>query len=666
MAEPNAPPGANDNSRTSIDRLKQVQNRIALAKEIRKTWRDKYDIETLYRYFYSDLADSILRDDESSSSFYVNKILPTIKTILPSLFLQNPVFVIRSKAQNTDPTSIIKAKMAEAALAEIANQDHHLEFSVKLAILQSFFSIGVLKCSYQPTLKKNPRAGEVMYERSEAGLPLLDENQEPAIVTDEDGMPLLEPDEIVDDETYRWDWVNGEKMLFPNAGPAHLRWPWLAEEVTVLLDEAREDERFPSNLRSQLRTNMASDDKDDYDYMPMDMQEYEKPDKYITYIELWDIRKGRQTIWAPGQTFSHSRFLLDRDTPEYIENHPYSMLLGYIPILGPKSCPWPMPYIYSWLSLQREHHVRRRQLITGANRTARKVFYEDSTFEDENDAVNFLKSSQDMQGVKVTDLTRPPVVHTDPPLPTNIAQDLNLLEADWAFETGVTGARIGGRNRGADSVFDSKVAVSSGEMRDLEMRHNVNIFLETAGKKMLRLLKSTMTIGMFIRLRGTNESSFMSYVALAYGDKIANNIKQYPGIRASFDQRFGDDRWLMLSPEDLDFESDLMVAPGSARPRNQESEKQDFFQILQLLSSPVGSVLTQSRALLNRVADMFEFFDASMIDEILAASQQAIALEQMKAGRMQGNENESGMGTQPAAATGNGANTSSFRRSFVG
>jgi hypothetical protein len=411
---------------------------------------------------------------------------------------------------------------------------------------------------------------------------------------------------------------------------------------------------------------MSDDEDDDYSYTPMDMQEYERPDKYITYIEMWDLRKRRHTIWAPGQTFSNTQFLLDNPTPEYIENHPYALLLGYTPILAPKSCPWPMPYVYSWLPLQREHHVRRRQLITGANRTARKVFYEDGTFEDGNDAVNFLKSSQDMQGVKITDIQRPPVVHADPPLPTNIAQDLGLLEADWAFETGVSGARTGGRNKGSDSVYDSKVAVSSGEMRDLEMRHSVNIFLESAGKKMLRLLKSTLTLGMYIRLRGTNETSFLSYVALAYGEEIARNIGQYPGIRASFDQRFGDDKWLRLSPEDLDFESDLMVAPGSARPRNQESEKQDFFQIIQLLSSPAGSVLTRSRALLTRVADMFEFFDASMIDEILAAAEQSMQLEQMKAGRMQGNDNGAGPGSQPQAAYGNGANVSSFRRNFVG
>jgi hypothetical protein len=91
-----------------------------------------------------------------------------------------------------------------------------------------------------------------------------------------------------------------------------------------------------------------------------------------------------------------------------------------------------------------------------------------------------------------------------------------------------------------------------------------------------------------------------------------------------------------------------------------ESEKQDFFQILQVLGSV--PILTQSRALLNRVADMFEFFDVSMIDEILAASQKAQELEQMKAGRFQGNDQQA----QAAPQNGNQAAMSGFRQNFIG
>jgi len=662
MAERNAPPGVTTGRtrRTAVEKIMLLKNRVETARRVRKDWQRKYSLEELYRYFYSDMSSLVMG---AESSMMINKMMPTVKTVIPSLFLQNPTFVVRSMVENSDATSVLKAKMAEAALKAIADQEHHLEFSIRLAILQSFFSIGVLKTIYDPKMIKNPRAGEVMYQREPSGIPVVDPAGEPIEMEDDDGNPVVEPDTIVDDETYRWDWVNGDKMLLPDYGPNHLRWPWIAEEVTVLLEDAREDERFPENLRTQLKSNTAALEDSDDMFIPITAEDQmsEHKDDYITYVEFWDIRKKRQLIWVEGQTFSNTQLLIDRQIPVAIENHPYPLLLGYTPIIAPKSCPWPMPYVYNWLPLQKEHESRRRQLSVGAKRTARKIFYEDGSFENENDAIGFLQSSEDMQGVKVSSLDRLPQVHADPILPQNIAQDMNLLEADWAFETGVMGSRTGGRNRGTDSVYDSKVAVSAAEMRDLDMRHAVNVFLESSGKKMLRMLKATMTLSMYVRLRGTSDTHYKTYVAKVYGPEVAQNLEQFPNLRYAFDEHFGENKWLELGPEDLDFEATVTVAPGSARSRTMESEKQDFFQILQVLSS--APILTQSRALLNRIADMFEFFDVSMIDEILAASERANQLEQMKAGRMQGNDPGGGPPPQ-AAATGNGANISSFRRNF--
>lgn len=648
--------------RATAERIKLIKNRVDSARRLRRDWRRRYRLDDLYRHFYSEISDVVLNDSEQSISFHVNKMLPTIKTVLPSLFLQNPTFIVRSMVENQDATSILKAKMGEAALKAIADQEHHLEFSIRLALLQSFFSIGVLKCIYEPKMRKNPRAGEIMYERTPAGLPIINEDHMPVEVLDESGMPMLEPDTIVEDECYRWDWVNGDKMLLPDHGPQHLRWPWIAEEVSVLLEDARQDERFPRNLRTQLRANtkdLDAEDETPFTRTPTELADAK--DEYLTYVEFWDIRNRRQIVWAEGQTFSETQCLLDRETPDYVEDHPYPLLLGYTPIIAPRSSPWPLPYVYTWLPLQQEHNVRRRQLTTGANRTARKVFYEDSTFEDENEALKFLQSSEDMQAIKITNFERPPVVNSDPMLPPNIAQDLSLLEADWAFETGVSGARTGGRNKGPDTVFDSKVAVSSGEARDLAMRHDVNVWLTSAGKKMFRLLQSTMTLGMYVRLRSTSDSLFLNYVSRVYGPSMAQQLDQFPALRFSFDQQFGNDKWIELTPEELDFEAVISIAPGSARPRNMETEKQDFMQIIQLLGAV--PILTQSRSLLTRVADMFEFFDTSMIDEILAASEKANQIEQMKAGRMQGGSEASG---QMPAAYGGGANMSSFRREFIG
>lgn len=662
MAERNTPTYRSGSSTRKYEEIKQIQNRVDRARQIRRRWREDYKVKDLYRAFYGDVAGAIFDAEIDDEMLYVNKFLPTIKTVIPSLFLQNPTFIVRSKLENQDPTSILKAKMGEAALRSIAMQERHLEFSTRLALIQSFFSIGVLKTVYEPKMVKNPRAGETMFERDPSGIPILDESSEPIELADDSGYPMIEPDMIVDDESYRWDWVNGDRMLLPDAGPAHLRWPWIGEEVTVLLDRAREDERFPKNLRTQLKANELTDNLDDMDEYWGDINSSSdetgrKQDQYITYIEIWDLLRQKHIIWAPDQTFSETQCLLNRDVSPGIEHHPYSMLLGYTPIIAPKPLPWPLPYTYGWLGIQREHNVRRKQVANAARRTARKVFFEEGTFPDADEAVKFLQSNEDMQAVKITDVTRPPVVNADPPMTQTIAQDLSVLEADWAFETGVTGPRTGGRNTGAESVYESKIQVQSGEVRDLDMRHAVNVFLETSGRKMFRLLKATMTVGMYVKLRGASDSHFISYVSRVYGPQMAQQISQFPNLRHSFDQQFGQDKWLELSPEELDFEADVGITPGSSRPRNMENEKQDFLQIIQFLGQ--FPMIAQSRALLARVADMFEFFDTSMIDEIVAIANKANEMEQMKAGRLQGGSNQQ-------AALGGGANMSTFRRNFVG
>ena len=642
MAEKNSPTSASTGRKRKADQIALVSNRISSAKRLRRGWQERYKLEELYEKFLGEVA--VFGSHEwDEDRFTVNRMWPTIKTLLPSLFLQNPSFVIRSKNESTDPNSILKAQMAQAMLKAIAEQEHHLEFSVKLALLQSFFSIGVLKNVYRPRLIKNPSAGQPMFE-NQNGVPILDENQLPKPIIDpETGEQAIEPKEILDDETYRWNWVNGDKMLLPDQGPDHLRWTWIGEEITVLLDEARNDERFPSNLRNQLRSNtgriseerLGRSREGQFGRLSgfAGFPDEAEPDKWITYTEYWDIVERKHKIWVEGQSFSDTQFLVDEPYPEGIERHPYSLLLGFTPIIAPRPSPWPLPHTWNWLGMQREWAIRRRQGMVGAKRTARKFYYDDSTFPDPEFAVAALQSSEDMQGVKVSSVERLPIVQQDPPIPPNINEDLLLIERDWNLTTGI-GARQG--QRGRNTATETQIEQQAGESRDLDMRHAVNVWLETAGQKMFQLLQGTLTLGMYAKMRGTSDSLYLNWVARVYGGEFAQQISQFPNVRRSFNEQFGDDRWQFVTREEIDFEAEVSIAPGSARPRNMQNEKNDFFELMALLGG--NPLLTQSRALLNQVAQMFEFFDISMIDEILAASQRAQQIEAVQAGRFQGQQ----------------------------
>lgn len=637
------------------ERIGKVRSRIERGIQLRKDWQNKYKLEALYKAFLGENVASGLDDSIFENHQVINRFLPTIKTILPSLFLQSPTFIVRAKSGTSDPAIMLRTKMSEALLKTIAEQEHHLEFSTKLALLQSFFSIGVLKACYDPQKKHNPQAGDIMYETLN-GEYIMDEQGAPVPLRNSNGQIMREPSQIVTDEVYRWDWVNGDKMILPDAGPQFLRWPWIAEEVTVMVDEAREDERFSRNLRTQLVSNTGSSEG----YGGIFDMAHEEPmerttDEYITYVEYWDMRKRRHIIWCDGQSFSETQFLVDEDYPDGIEKSPYAMLLGFTPIIAPKPCPWPLPYVHSWLPVQEDWDSGRTQMRTGRKRTARKIYYDDSTFEDEDEAVKALQSSMDMQAVKLETTEKLPAYVPDPPLPMNIAQDLQYIDADWHMATGVSGAQGGGKGR--NTAAEAKIEAMTGESRDLDMRHSVNIWLASSGENMLSLLKGTMTLGLYAKIKGTTDALFLSYLASQYGPELAQDISRFPNMRYAFEQAFGNDRWQRVTRSDLEFEHDVSVAPGSARPRNMETEKQEFYELVKLLGSV--PMLKQSRMLLSKVADMFEFFDDSMIDEIMAAGARDMQLEQMKAGRFQGKG-------EPGPQPGQGAGMSQFRQQFVG
>lgn len=654
MAESTPGGGIRENRETRQNNIRLLESRVSAARAIRDKWQQDYNLEGLYRE-YLGRPHPLL--GEPVDPFHINKFFPTIKSIIPALFLQNPSFTVRSKDEARDPNSVLLAQMGEAVLKSIALQEHHLDLSVRLALLQSFFSIGVLKSSYRPDFKPNPLKGQPMFETNR-GLPVRDElTGELKPLFDEDGNPVLEPDEIVNEETYRWDWVNGDAMLLPDAGPDHLRWPWIAEEVTVLLSTARKDPRFPPGLRTQLKANSHRDERILSRVLGSESASQGLPkedeDEWITYIDMWDIDRQRHQIWADGQPFSQNRFLVNQHYPAGVDRHPYSLLI-FNPVMSSDPHAWPVPHTWSWLNPQHEYSERRRQGMVGARRSARKVYFDDSTFMDPEEAVKALQSSEDMQAVKVATTERVPLVQADPPPPGNITEDLGLLQSDWVQTTG------SGVPRARNTATEARIAEQSGEAREIDMRHMVNLWLTSAGQKMFSLVKSTLTLGVYSRLRGGHDSLYLNWVARVYGSEVARNIQEFPNLRFAFDQQFGSDRWQLVTREDLEFEADVSVVPGSARPRNMESEKRDFMEFMALLGQV--PILTQSRALMMQAAEMFDFINPAMIDEILAASQRAQQIEAIQAGRLQGNNAASGQ----AAADGGGANRAAFMRAMVG
>jgi hypothetical protein len=537
------------------------------------------------------------------------------------------------------------AAIGESTLDAIGVQDNNLKRAGSLGVLQNYFRIGVLKTVYDPKMEPNPQAGEPIYEVGETGEPVLNEfTGMPEQMKDPGtGLPLFEPEEVITDEAYRYEWVDGVNMLLPDEGPDRSKWSWVGEEIVVSLEEAKADTRFTKNLRNRLVANESKSKLKNVPPIRGDMASSE--DERFRYCELWDIKAKRVRALAEGQEFED--FLMDEPLPDGVEDHPYALLLGWTPILGPEPSPWPMPHIRPWLDIQREYNIRRQQITEGAKRSARKGVYDDSTFADADEAMKVLQSPGDMEFGKVTDVNRPPVMLEVPNLSADIWRDIPLLQADWRLVTGLSGSRLSDPD--ATTATEASFVERAGNLRDADMQDAVNDWLSEAGRKMLQRVRATLTMDMWIKLRGFSDSEFQQYVERVYGKEVMLGIQYLPGLKEIYRERFGQEKWQRVTRESLQFEADVSVVPGSSRPRNLEVERSQWIQFLQIIGQ--FPQLALSRELLRETAAKFEYISERMLDELTALAQQMVNINANQAGRSQGGANA---GAMPAGGDGGG------------
>lgn len=615
--------------RPSQERTKLLERwraRVQRAQKVRQDWETTYDVEKGERFFLG-----MQRSENDDYDRVFNHLWATIKTQRPNLFYQNPKFFVRPKPGRDKPVDDRKAAEAEATLDAIATQEDNLKRAGAFGVLQSFFRIGSLKGVYDPRLEPNPRAGEPIWltdpETDEAILdPVTKEKIQ--LRDPRSGKKLVEPDEVLTDEAYRWEWVDARNMLLPDEGPDRTKWTWIGQEVEVPLEDAKDDTRFKANLRSQLQANAVLGRKGE---KPTDsaMSEADKEHERLRYFECYDMRTKRWAVWADDQTFDD--FLIEDDLQPGIEDHPYSLLLGYTPIMAPDPLPWPFPHVHPWLDVQSEYNIRRNQITEGARRSARKVGFDEDTFQNPDEAKKALRSSRDMEAVQLNTTDKPWVTIADPDLNPSVYRDVPLLQTDWRILTGQTGARLADPD--SDTATEATFVERAGNLRDSDMQDVINDWLSEAGQKMLQLLQATLTLNMWVKMRGFSDKEFTNYVERVYGIP-REALGTAPGLKEIFMERFGEEKWVNMTREKLQFEANVTVVPGSSRPRNLQADRGAMLAFMRILGQ--FPQLALSRELLKIMAEMHEIASDRLIDELHALARQMVDINARQAGRTEG------------------------------
>jgi hypothetical protein len=646
-------------SRDDRDLWQTWTKRVSHARRVRQDWERRYLVETCERFFLGnqhEWGDLHPWFDVHDASCTFNYIWATIMSQLPGLYYQNPTFNVTPNQPVLTPQAEAAAAMEEALLDRIAQQDRHLKQAGQFAVLQTFFRIGVLKIIYDPRMEPNPQAGEIIWAKDPDGKPILDPQTQRGIplLDPQTQEPQTEPERIMTDEVYRWQWVDAACMLLPDQGPDPSRWTWIGEEVYVPLEVAQDDTRFPKRLRDQLQANSKQGARRPYDtgsgYHNTDgLLEGEEP--HVCLYEAWDIWHKKYYVWADGQPYGDA-FLVQDDVPPGVEDHPYALALGYTPILGPKPSPWPVPHVFQWLSLQREYNTRRKQITQGCSRSGRKTLYEESTFSDEDEALKALVSSDDHEAVKITNLERPPIPMKEEPLPIDLYNDVQLLHADWRAIAGVTASQLQTVEAG-QSPTEAQFAQQFATQRDLIMRDVVTELLTQAGAKMSQRVKATMTLDMLVKIRQLSDAELGNVLVKIYGPDIQMLTQQLPNLKQMMTQRFGQEQWQRVTRESLIQESQVSIVPGSMRARTTEVERQQLLSFLSVLGQSPQIAL--SRELLRVVARAFEIESEPLLDELNALAQQMVQVNAHQAGRDQGGSNPQSRSASNTPAQNGGA-----------
>ena len=92
-------------------------------------------------------------------------------------------------------------------------------------------------------------------------------------------------------------------------------------------------------------------------------------------------------------------------------------------------------------------------------------------------------------------------------------------------------------------------------------------WLKSALKKMFQLVQATLTNGMFVKLRGMTEQEIANMAASVYGIP-PEAIALYPQLATYLINTFGQEKMDHVTREDLTFEAEMDIQPGSTRPRS--------------------------------------------------------------------------------------------------
>ena len=577
--------------------VKLWMKRVRAAEKSREEWEDKYEVIRCRNYWAGFQRDDDGPPEDRKAT--VNRILPTLRTRIPSLYFYYPFARVNAspaKADTQGQTVDEKARLLQDTTNSLLRDPRcGLLEETLICLKEAHWAFGCIEVGYSADFIDNPALKEAA----------------PPLKEDKDTEGVASYKKIIQDE---WFWVRRIPprqivVSVPESTQVNQN-DWIGYWEYQNVEDVKKAPAYSGTKDLKGSTSEERREQSDTDTAAQDVKLY----------KIWDQRTKTRYVLAEG----HDKCLLKQ---------PYERLpLFFLRFEVEPDRFRPIPPIYGWLGAQDEYNDSREFLrLQRKTRVPRYTVVEEGVLPEEmqkfenNEPNVWIKRRQNTTGDVIS-----PVLQ--PNMSDSALQSLTLSRQEFDEVTGI-GAEAR-QMASSDTATQAAIMNQRQNITDSFDRSLVAKWLGEIARELMLLAIDKMTLPRWITL---NVDPF-SPVA---GPEAMSVAMQYQQITLQNLQDADDDlRW------------DVSVDIESLSPVSEQEKQAQWMQMLVVLGNPaIAPLLALSPELLKRTLDLNGIKSAK--DQ--AAIGQALAAQaQMQVAMAQAQGGGAGVAPMPGAPAGPG------------
>jgi hypothetical protein len=547
----------------TIDEIKLWQARISAAEDhleesVLPSWRkifSDYEGKGGSDGGYSHLGDGIPN---------FNFVLATANSIVPSIVSADPY--IRCLPRR--PGDQDGAKLAETAINYIFREIGVKQILQDAALDSLLFNLAFLKVGYDPS------GAFLLEEEYEVGPELLNEGEETVLGIEakvalrralaEQDIPFDEgpEDNPTVERVAPWD------VLTPPGYDDIQKAPWIAERITIRLEDLEADDRFKLPKGIEPDSWMTTEVPSSYNYVQDDllMLDEDRPD-YITVYEIryWArIKTGmrRRVMWMirPQDSVDDDETIIRHiNDPMETRGYPYQALrLTRVP--GVLYSPH-VSDLGAIRSIAEQLNQEWGRLLQHHRITSRRKWVGLPGILEDGGLQNLLESDQDMEVAElpanVGDIRNALMLLPEAPPPSTTPMVLQGLQRMMYEMSGIDVYQRGGVGRKGTTATEVAVAAQGASNRSGIRLGAVERLTEQIARQVLSIIRQYWDEPRYMRIVGPT----------------------------------GEDEFVAFSSSDIVGMFDIRIEAGSTLGKDPATEQQAFMGLLQTVQATVSSLI---------------------------------------------------------------------------